>query len=64
MNIRKYYTYFCFITYPIAITFIALSKFQESYDTEFLICGLVLAICDTLGIVLYICDKKEVITQK
>ena len=64
MNIRKYYTYFCFITYPIAITFLALSKFQDSYVNEFLICGLILAICDTLGIVLHFCDKKEVITQK
>lgn len=64
MNIRKYYTYFCFITYPIAIAFLTLSKFQDTYVDQFLISGLILAICDTLGIVLYFCNKKESITQK
>ena len=64
MNIRKYYNIFCFITYPVAITLLALSKFQESYDTEFLISGLILAILDTIGITLYFCDKKEMLQQK
>ena len=64
MNIRKYYTIFCFITYPIAITFLALSKFQDTHTDIFLIFGLILAICDTLGITLYFCNRKEEIQEK
>jgi hypothetical protein len=64
MNLFKCYTYFCFITYPVAITFLALSKFQERYDTEFLISGLILAVMDTLGITLYVCNRNDQIQEK
>ena len=64
MNIRKYYIIFCFITYPIALTFLTLSKFQEQYDKEFLIIGLVLIIIDSIGVTLYCCKKEKLIEQK
>jgi hypothetical protein len=60
MNVRKFYILFCFITYPLAITFLALNKFQDKYTDEFLITGLILSIFDTLGIVLYCCRDKPI----
>ncbi len=64
MDFRKIYIIFCFITYPIALTFLVLSKLENNYTIEFLISGIILAILDSIGITLYCCKKEKLIDQK
>jgi len=64
MNFFKLYIIFCFLTYPISLTFLVLSKLEKNYSDELLISGIVLIILDSLGITLYCCKKENTIEQK
>jgi hypothetical protein len=64
MNFFKLYIIFCFITYPISLTFLVLSKLEKNYSNELLISGVVLIILDSVGITLYCCKKEKMIDQK
>jgi len=64
MNLLKLYVYFCFITYPAAMTLLTLSKFEEKYSMELLISGIVLTILDSIGITLYCCSNSRENLQK
>lgn len=64
MNFYKFYIIFCFITYPISLTFLVLSKLEEKYSNELLITGVILIILDSIGITLYCCKKEKLVEQK
>jgi uncharacterized membrane protein len=64
MDFYKICLYFCFITYPLAMTFIIISKLEKDYNNTFLIFGIILVILDSLGLIVYCCKKKHEIQEK